>query len=266
MKRNHFALWSLLAAAFAIFLGVSMCDDPHIGSWHIKSSGMAEALLSHPADTVIQQFEADTLAADTISQQAEPDTVPKTVLFIGDSMVECLGPRMSAYCKAYGHQLYNVIWYSSTTELYGSSRLISDYIEVLHPDYIFISLGGNELFIKDIIEKRDKHVKSILAEVGDIPYLWIGPPNWKEDTGINQMIAQNVKPGCMFVTKGIEMGRKKDGAHPDAASSIMWMDSIVAWMPQNARYKLPFVEPENKTDRPVKQYMHKPGEITNRPK
>lgn len=260
MKKDHFMLWSLLAVSFLIFLGLSMCDDIHIGSWHLKSSGMADSLLASnhkielPTDTAVIE------AADTVPVVAEPDTMPKVVLFIGDSMVECLGPRMAAYCEASGHTLYNVIWYSSGTERYANARLISKYIEQLHPDFIFITLGGNELFIKDIIQKRDGYVKSILSEIGDIPYLWIGPPNWKPDTGINELIAKNVKPGCMFVSNGIKLGRKKDGAHPDAPSSIIWMDSIASWMPLHSRYKLMLRTPEKKTARAAKQFLHQPGD------
>lgn len=259
MKNDHFMLWSLLAVTFLLFLGLSMCDDIRIGSWHLKSSGMADSLLAHHETAVVTDSVID-LPADTVPPAEEPDTLPKVVLFIGDSMVECLGPRMAAYCEASGHTLYNVIWYSSGTERYAKNHLITDYIKQLNPDFIFISLGGNELFIKDIIQKRDGYVKSILAEIGDIPYLWIGPPNWKPDTGINQLIASNVKPGCMFVSNGIKMSRKSDGAHPDAKSSIMWMDSIASWMPDSSRYKLMLRAPEKKTGRAAKQFLHKPGE------
>lgn len=259
MKKDHFMLWSLLAVAFLIFLGLSMCDDIHIGSWHLRSSGMADSLLARrnidiSADTIVD------IISDTIPIAEEPDTTPKVVLFIGDSMVECLGPRMAAYCEASGHTLYNVIWYSSSTERYAKNHLITDYINQLHPDFIFITLGGNELFIKDIIQKRNDYVKSILTEIGDIPYLWIGPPNWKPDTGINQLIASNVKPGCMFASNGLNLSRKADGAHPDAKSSIIWMDSIASWMPDSSRYKLMLRTPEKQTGRATKQFLHQPGE------
>lgn len=263
MKKDHFMLWSLLAVAFFIFLGLSMCDDIHIGGWHLKSSGMADSLLASRPDsslTATERESVSSLSVDTIPSVEEPDTMPKVVLLIGDSMVECLGPRMGAYCEASGHTLYNVIWYSSGTERYANARLISKYIEELHPDFIFLSLGGNELFIKDIIQKRDGYVKSILAEIGDIPYLWIGPPNWKPDTGINQLIASNVKPGCMFVSSHLTLSRKADGAHPDAKSSIKWMDSIASWMPDSARYKLMLRTPEKQTARATRQFLHQPGE------
>lgn len=259
MKKDHFMLWSLLAVAFFIFLGLSMCDDIHIGGWHLKSSGMADSLLADRIVPVLPDS-AKAVQVDTIPVSEEPDTMPKVVLFIGDSMVECLGPRMAAYCEASGHTLYNVIWYSSGTERYANAHLITDYINKFHPDYIFLSLGGNELFIKDIIQKRDGYVKSILAEIGDIPYLWIGPPNWKPDTGINELIASNVKPGCMFVSNGMKLSRKSDGAHPDAKSSIIWMDSIIAWMPDSARYKIMMRTPEKKTGRSTQQFLHQPGD------
>ena len=45
------------------------------------------------------------LATTKKSGKNEMDTTSKTILFIGDSMVECLFPRMSAYAKKNGHKL-----------------------------------------------------------------------------------------------------------------------------------------------------------------
>lgn len=267
MKRDFWALWALLAVAFLVLLTVSLCsrDTLSVGPVKIKSSSLGDVLRTD-SDAV------DTVAAPSLPLvEEEPertvlDDSPKTVLLIGDSMIEGLAPRLAAYCQATGNSLYAVIWYSSTTELYGQSRLISDYINVLHPDYIFLSLGGNELFVNDIAEKRQGYVQSILDEIGNIPYVWIGPPNWKADTGINDLIAANVKPGCFFLTNGMHFDRKRDGAHPTAESSVVWMDSIARWIPDHARYVLPLNQPDTKTARPVKYYLHQPGSLTERPR
>lgn len=249
--------------AFIIFFAVSTCDDGFsIAGMHVKSSGMAKALLtSDEAEATITNLNVVN-KIDTprkVKKAIEVDTLPKTILFLGDSMLEGLSRRLAAYCDASGHKLYAVIWYSSTTEIWGNVNLITKYINQIHPDYIFICLGANELFVKDIRTKRDGYVKHMLSEVGDLPYLWIGPPNWKPDTGINDLIASNVPKGSFFLTNGMKFNRKKDGAHPTSESAIEWMDSIVRWMPLHSSHPILLKKPEKKTGRPERTFVHSPG-------
>lgn len=273
MKRDYIALWAILVSAFLLFLSFSTCDSPEIAGIKLKSSKMAEAVFGQPNPDSLPTApiaKADTATGPpSVEKEEETRTLldenPKTVLIIGDSMLEGLSMRLGAYCQASGDTLYSVIWYSSTSELYGESHLISDYIAKYHPDFIFLSLGGNELFVSDVAEKRDKHVKSIIAEIGDIPYLWIGPPNWKPDTGINEVIRNNTPEGCYFRSSGLQLDRKRDGAHPTAESAAVWMDSIVQWMPDHARFVLPLKQPTEQSVRPYKLLIHQPGPLTNRP-
>ncbi len=277
MKRDYIALWAILACAFLLLLIFSTCDSPEIAGIRIKSSKMAEAVFgkaehdsaSSAAVAPVATNDTTTAPGDHIQHEQNSrmvlDSNPKIVLIIGDSMLEGLSMRLGAYCQASGDTLYSAIWYSSTSELYGESHLISDYIAKYHPDFIFLSLGGNELFVSDVAEKREKHVKSILAEIGEIPYLWIGPPNWKEDTGINDLIAKNTPEGCFFRSDGIQLERKRDGAHPTPESACAWMDSIISWMPAHARYILPLKQPTEQTVRPYRLFIHQPGPLTDRP-
>ncbi|MDE6692264.1 MAG: SGNH/GDSL hydrolase family protein [Muribaculaceae bacterium] len=276
MKRDYIALWAILVSAFLLFLFFSTCDSPEIAGIRLKTSKMAESVFGKSVpDTVAATTNADASPRDSTETEPAPaeeenrqivlDKSPKTILIIGDSMLEGLSMRLGAYCKAGGDTLYSAIWYSSTSELYGESHLITDYIRKYHPDFIFLSLGGNELFVSDVAEKRDKHIKSILAEIGDIPYLWIGPPNWKEDTGINELIRKNNPEGCFFSSTGLELDRKRDGAHPTPESAAAWMDSIICWMPVHGRYVLPLKQPVEQSARPYKLFIHQPGPLTDRP-
>ncbi|MCM1451100.1 MAG: hypothetical protein NC102_02490 [Clostridium sp.] len=287
MKRDYFALWGLLAAAFIIFLGISAFgDEVSIGGSSWRTSGMAKeifgegailpnmlsaapdsSVLSAPSDSTALSDLADSTNValdvqipDSISTPSAPaDSAGLTILFIGDSMLEGLGQRLAAYCDASGHKLYTVIWYSSTSEIWGNAKLLSKYISQVKPQFIFICLGANELFVRDIATKRDKHVKSILAEAGSIPYLWIGPPNWKEDTGINDLVASNVPKGRFFLTNGMKFNRKKDGAHPTYESAALWMDSVIRWMPVHCPDAPIFSAAEKTKARPARQYIHQPG-------
>ena len=57
------------------------------------------------------------------------DTTKQKFLLIGDSMLEGLGLRMNDYCNANGHEMHQVIWYSSSTLWYGNCDTIRYFVE-----------------------------------------------------------------------------------------------------------------------------------------
>ena len=161
-------------------------------------------------------------------------------------MLEGLGPRLAAYAEENGHTLVNVIWYSSTTEVWGRTEKLKGYIDEYHPDYIFVSLGGNELFVNNIRERRQKYLNHILSQIGDIPFVWIGPPNWKPDTGINEMLAETIGPGRFYLsyTPDQHYDRARDGAHPTRASAAAWMDRVCAWVMRESAHRIVLHRPK----------------------
>lgn len=256
----------MLVVAFAVFWAHSAFGPVTVGKISLKQSKLAQAII--PDSTAQAEHEIEpNIDPDRPVQLVEvPDTVAvdtasKVILFIGDSMLEGLGPRMAAYADANGHTLYNVMWYSSQTQAWGQSGKIAKYVKQLNPDYIFICLGTNELFVKDIREKREKYVQQMVREIGDIPFVWIGPPNWKPDTGINAMIRDNVPPGSYFKSDGMQFERSKDGAHPTRSSAALWLDSVARWMPAHAAHPIRMDLPQAKSGRPKKIFVHQPSEI-----
>ncbi len=241
MKKTYKVLFTILAIALVGFFLFSQFDFPE--KLGLKKGKFNETLFASDKEEVTNK---DTVATqDKKPNKNEMDTTKKTILFIGDSMVECLFPRMSAYAKKNGHTFYAVVWYSATTEVYGTRTTVKEYIDKYHPDYILFSLGGNELFIRDIKENRQKYVDEIIRQFGDIPYIWIGPPNWKPDTGINDMIKSSVPEGCFYLsyTPDQHYDRKKDGAHPTAASSNQWMDRICKWIMTESAHRIRLEKP-----------------------
>ncbi len=241
MKKSYKVLFTILAIALVGFFLFSQFDFPE--KLGLKKGKFNETLFASDKEEVTNK---DTVATqEKKPNKNEMDTTKKTILFIGDSMVECLFPRMSAYAKKNGHTFYAVVWYSATTEVYGTRTTVKEYIDKYHPDYILFSLGGNELFIRDIKENRQKYVDEIIRQFGDIPYIWIGPPNWKPDTGINDMIKSSVPEGCFYLsyTPDQHYDRKKDGAHPTAASSNLWMDRICKWIMTESAHRIRLEKP-----------------------
>ncbi len=243
MHKNYIGLWMLLAVSLVGVTLYSFFEPVTIGGIEVRKSCIADAL----TDTTYRAAntgKAESIAAVTKTAFPAPlDTASQNILIIGDSMLEGLNPRLAAYAKHNGHRLNSVVWYSSTSEYWGTCDTLGVFLRRFKPSFIFISLGGNELFVKDIAQKRDKFVKNFLAQIGDIPYLWIGPPNWKPDTGINDLIEANVPKGRFFLSNGMHFDRAKDGAHPTHASAALWFDSIARWMPAHAEHPIKMEKP-----------------------
>ena len=263
MKRHYIFLWLLLLSAFVLFAVVSAFDIPEIAGFRLRSSGIADALFSKHEESPAA---SDSLLSDTASvaaREAFPvpvDTASQTILLIGDSMLDGIGPRLAAYADYNGHALYSVIWYSPTSEVWGSSTRLKDYISKIKPTYIVVCLGANELFVRDVESKREKYVRRIIEDIGDIPFLWIGPPNWREDTGINRLIARLAPRGSFFLSNGMSFDRTGDGAHPTRASAAMWVDSVARWMPQHSSHPIRLDTPDKPTGRARRTYVHQPSE------
>lgn len=252
MKKGYLGLWLILVLSLGIFFFISSLDSVNVFGVELKPSKMYSSLVcKSDSDSIIPPPQPKLFPQPV-------DTASQSILFIGDSMLEGLYPRLAAYADENGHELRVAMWYSSTSQIWGECDTLTHFINKVKPSYIFICLGANELFVKDIAEKRDKYVKNILKQIGDIPYLWIGPPNWKPDTGINKLIAKNTKKGCFFLSDGMTFDRAKDGAHPTRQSAIVWMDSIVRWMPDSCLHPIRMNLPKVKSSRAKRVYALQP--------
>ena len=120
MNKPYWGLWTLLLAALVFFAVLSFWQDGiSVAGMNIKTATFARDLGSDTRSST----KADTVDADgrlpnghhRKGWRAPMDTTAKDILFIGDSMLEGLAPRLAAYCDKNGHSLVEVIWYSSST-------------------------------------------------------------------------------------------------------------------------------------------------------
>lgn len=232
MKSHYSGLWLIVAVSLIVFLVISFVDDISVGGWTIKKAPFSENLLAKE-DSVGRKsdFCADSLAGKVI--EAKTDSVPKSILIFGDSMTLNLALRLAQYAKQNGHTLHSVNWDSSNTKIWADCDTLRHFIRVFDVDYVFISLGSNELYFKNP-ESRLPYIKRVLEMIDTIPYVWIGPPNWQKDSGINDLLERTCRSGSFFRTDGMELARKKDHIHPTRAASALWVDSIMRWMPKSA--------------------------------
>lgn len=253
MKGPYSALWFLLTIAFAIFFVASAFGEISLGGVELQNAGIYDELTYR--EVVEEEAEVvGTCAISEVPQIAEPtfivDTLPQRILFVGDSMLESLSPRVAAYAKHNGHVLNTVIWYGSTTKSWGTSQKMAEYIAKYNPTFIIVSLGGNEMFVRDIKTRHLQPLKNILSQIGDIPYQWIAPPNWKPDTGINELLAENIPADKLFVSKDLKIARTSDKIHPTRAAACDWFDVIVEWMAENQSYRIKLEKPDYQTAKP----------------
>ena len=151
MFRNYKGLWMILIVGFVVFAVTSAFEPISLMDHEFKSSKIWSTLTAE-ASPVGNGVSTEAPQATKPGSKTPPkkapqtrkpaptDTVPKTILFFGDSMLDGLYPRLAAYAEENGHTLYVVIWYSSTSEVWGKSDKLKKYITDLKPDFIFVSL------------------------------------------------------------------------------------------------------------------------------
>lgn len=238
MFRNTYtALWLLLAVALCAILFIAFSDDLIIGGKTLRKAPIADLLTKTEAS---ENEDSVSNAIDSILSvpvELRTDSTPQSIFIFGDSMTFNLALRLAQYARQNGHTINSVNWDSSNTKIWADHDTLAYYIDKFKPTQIFISLGSNELYIKNP-ETRLPYINKILAVIDTVPYVWIGPPNWKEDGGINDLLEKTCRPGSFFRSAGIEFKRKADHIHPTRESSAYWIDSIMRWLPKSSH---PFV-------------------------
>lgn len=167
------------------------------------------------------------------------DEKKQHILLIGDSMAGAAGLEYGfrKYAAHNKHRLTVVSQASSNTENWSKNKQLKTAIAIHKPTYVIITLGANELFVKDL-EQRKIYIKDIIKQAGDTPIIWAGPPNWREDTGINDAIRSIVGKARFFNSTNVDIARQKDGIHPNLAGSIAWSRALGKWIMTESRHKI----------------------------
>ena len=235
MKTKYIALWLLLTLALALVMLFSFSDwAPQIGPYSPKKAGFAETLLKQKGENALADSLEALAAADTIPvETVKTDSLPQSIFVFGDSMTYNIALRLAQYAKQNGHTIHAVNWDSSNTKIWADHDTLAYYINKYHPTQIFISLGSNELFFKDP-SVRIPYIKKIIEVIDTIPYVWIGPPNWKPDTGMNDILEKACGRQNYFRTDGMQLARKADHIHPTREATAFWVDSVMRWLPKSS--------------------------------
>jgi len=166
------------------------------------------------------------------------DRSPQSILLIGDSMSKWLRYRLQDYCEANNHHLSTVTWVSGNTKWFAETDTLNYYIKKYDASYVILVLGSNELFIRNIEKNRAGFVDEITETLSAVKWVWIGPPNWKNDSGINKMLMGKLGKDRFFLSKDLKFQRQSDGMHPTVKSCSMWVDSIASWITHTSRSRI----------------------------
>lgn len=229
--KTYASLWLLLALALSAVLLIAFSDDITIGGKTIRKAPIADIFA--PVDSLAENMLIPADSLQNLDNVVVTDSAPQSIFIFGDSMTFNLALRLAQYARQNGHVIHSVNWDSSNTKIWAEHDTLEYYIRKFKPTHVFIALGSNELYITKP-ETRLPYINRILKVIDTIPYVWIGPPNWKEDGGINDLLARTCRPGSFFRSAGMEFKRKADKIHPTRESSALWIDSIMRWLPSSA--------------------------------
>jgi hypothetical protein len=166
------------------------------------------------------------------------DSVSHRVLIMGDSESGGLCFQLYDYCQENGHNLVAALnWYSASIFNLAYADTVNDVIKKYKPTYIFIVVGLNEMYAKDLNNRR-KAAQILAKKISGIPYTWIGPANYREDYGINQVFKESAEPGTYYLTKQLDLPKGGDKRHPSKVGYRIWMDSLAVWLQTEAKYKI----------------------------
>lgn len=164
-----------------------------------------------------------------------PLPLPKgtLVLQIGDSFADALGGALAHLLRAEG--LRSDLEFKTPSYIpnwsYGAE--LPNYLARYQPDLVLITLGANELEMPNPRE-RAKAVRHLVATIAGRPCVWVAPPLWKPDTGLLQVIRDNVAP-CRYLDSNAllhDLPRARDKIHPNAEGRRIWAKVVFDWLIQ----------------------------------
>lgn len=174
--------------------------------------------------TALEESAADAGAA----APALPSLAGKTVLHVGDSMVGGqlgLTKALEQKFSAEGAKFIRDYKVSESIVSYDHSPKLKTLIDRHHPDIVIITLGTNDVFVPYPASMAG-NVQNIVKRVGARECYWMGPPTWKPDTGIVNVLKDNVAPCKFFDSSNLKLQRGGDGIHPTDRGGAEWATSF----------------------------------------
>jgi lysophospholipase L1-like esterase len=173
---------------------------------------------------------AEVLSSDASASSSQEEATPpkryRLVVHTGDSMVggglcKALQPKF----KAEGTEFVRDVWESASIAAFAQSQRLPKLMKKYDPDLVLLTLGANDVFDRHP-ENMIRYVESIVKKIGNRDCYWIGPPLWKGDFGLVDVIREHASPCRFFDSKNLVLQRAGDGIHPTEKGGAMWADAF----------------------------------------
>lgn len=164
-----------------------------------------------------------------------------TLMLIGDSMGQGVGWILGPYAQQRGYQFINLAAQNSSIIAWGGGTRLADEIAYYVPDFVIICLGSNDLFGTDMASYQYL-IQNMIVQAGDTRFVWIGPPNWKEDNGLTDLLASELGKGRYFSSKELYLPRISDGIHPTLEGYRTWTDAFTEWIENESMHRFPITK------------------------
>lgn len=240
-KYPHFPMWGLLVVALIFFVAISFFEGINFNI--SLKSGSFKQQLSGVKEEKGPTFE-ELMAADTINPKdiQAADTTVKHILIFGDSQTNLLASRIADYGVENGYTVTSVTWDGSSSIGWSTSDKFNEGWSKGKPDFIFVSLGGNESKVGDKAA-RAKYIMRVVERFKGVPYVWIGPSFQPDDRQFDVMMLETLPRGNYFITDfDLELG--PDNIHPTRKGATVLVDSLMRWMPKST-HPIPSVRPND---------------------
>jgi hypothetical protein len=152
----------------------------------------------------------------------------KTVLHVGDSMVGGnwgLTRALEQRFTGEGAKFIRDYKVSESIISYDHSPKLKELLAKHKPDIVILTLGTNDVFVPYPASMAG-NVQNIVKRLGARECYWMGPPTWKPDTGIVQVLRDNVTPCKFFDSSNLKLQRGNDGIHPTDRGGGDWATSF----------------------------------------
>jgi hypothetical protein len=159
---------------------------------------------------------------------ATDDLHGKVVLHVGDSMVgghQGLTKFLEAKFVAAGAKFVRDWKVSEQVVSFDKSKRLRELLDKHKPDIVIITLGANDVFVP-YPQSLAPNVQRIAKRIAPRECVWMGPPTWKPDTGIVEVIRSNASPCRFFDGSSLKLDRGKDGIHPNDKGGAAWANAF----------------------------------------
>lgn len=205
-------------------------------------------MMKHCLSLVVALCLLGAVAAQAEEQAPSPQPTERFLL-VGDSMAWALGLELRELVEADGHKFRIRSKTSDSIRGYAVNHKMKTDIRSTRPDVVIISLGANEALVPRP-ESLVHYMERIVKEVGDRECYWVGPPMWREDTGVVKLLAEHTGPCQFFNSSPLELERRSDGIHPNREGSRQWAQQVYTWIKERRQEKTPAPQDQPTQEQP----------------